>query len=231
MRRAWTCAFPAILLALAFAGSATAAPKLTFKTTPIPIPGFKGTGDILGAGAEVEVQARIAGTEYGGFPSPLVGMKIYAPSGVEVSSRGFGSCAPAVLEADAPSRCPQSSRAGPTGEGLGVVSFGGTRVQEKLTLQAFFAPGNKLAFFAEGTSPASIEILTTAGFTTAPPPFGPSINKVGTALPLVTEPASVFLMLSTFATIALVVAGAGASTVWFLWVLRRLGLRLRFATA
>ena len=53
----------------------------------------------------------------------------------------------------------------------------------------------------------------------------------GLALLMVTEPASVFLMLSTVATIALVVAGAGASTVWFLWVLRRLGLRLRFAAA
>ncbi len=30
---------------------------------------------------------------------------------------------------------------------------------------------------------------------------------------------------------ALVVAGAGASTVWFLSVLRKLGLRLRFALA
>jgi hypothetical protein len=51
----------------------------------------------------------------------------------------------------------------------------------------------------------------------------------GLALLMVTESASVFLMLSTVATVALVVAGAGASTMWFLWVLRRLGLRLRFA--
>jgi hypothetical protein len=53
----------------------------------------------------------------------------------------------------------------------------------------------------------------------------------GLALLMVTEPARVFLLLSTVATIALVAAGAGASTVWFLWVLRRLGLRLRFAAA
>jgi hypothetical protein len=38
-------------------------------------------------------------------------------------------------------------------------------------------------------------------------------------------------MLSTVTTVALVVAGAGASTVWFLSVLRKLGLRLRFAPA
>jgi hypothetical protein len=40
-----------------------------------------------------------------------------------------------------------------------------------------------------------------------------------------------FLMPSTAATVALVVAGTGASTLWFLSVLRRLGLRLRFAPA
>ena len=37
--------------------------------------------------------------------------------------------------------------------------------------------------------------------------------------------------IATAATIALVVAGAGASTLWFLSVLRRLGLRVRFAAA
>jgi hypothetical protein len=48
---------------------------------------------------------------------------------------------------------------------------------------------------------------------------------------MVTESAKVFLLLSTVVTIALVAAGTGASTLWFLWVLRRLGLRLRFAPA
>ena len=53
----------------------------------------------------------------------------------------------------------------------------------------------------------------------------------GLAVLMVTEPASLFLMLSAVATAALVVAGTGASTLWFLSVLRRLGLRLRFAPA
>lgn len=47
----------------------------------------------------------------------------------------------------------------------------------------------------------------------------------------VTEPIAVFLVLSSVATASLVVAGTGASTLWFLWVLRTLGLRLRFAPA
>ena len=40
-----------------------------------------------------------------------------------------------------------------------------------------------------------------------------------------------FLILCTVTTIALTVAGAGASALWFLAVLRKLGLRLRFAPA
>jgi hypothetical protein len=49
------------------------------------------------------------------------------------------------------------------------------------------------------------------------------------AVLMVTEPASVFLLLTTTVTVALVVAGTGASALWFLSVLRRLGLTLRFA--
>jgi|ERR1700722_474215 len=49
------------------------------------------------------------------------------------------------------------------------------------------------------------------------------------AVLMVTEPVNVFLLLTTAVTVALVVAGTGASVLWFLSVLRRLGLRLRFA--
>jgi hypothetical protein len=51
------------------------------------------------------------------------------------------------------------------------------------------------------------------------------------AVLMVTEPTGIFLMLSTVLTAALVVAGAGVSTLWFLSVLRRLGLTVRFAAA
>jgi hypothetical protein len=54
---------------------------------------------------------------------------------------------------------------------------------------------------------------------------------VALAVLMMTEPTGLFLMLSTIATAVLVVAGTGASTLWFLSVLRRLGLRLRFAPA
>jgi hypothetical protein len=48
---------------------------------------------------------------------------------------------------------------------------------------------------------------------------------------LLTQPTRTFLLLSTVATIAFIVAGTGASLLWFVSVLRRLGLRLRFAPA
>ena len=49
------------------------------------------------------------------------------------------------------------------------------------------------------------------------------------AVLMVTEPANVFLLLTTAVTAALVVAGTGVSALWFITVLRRLGLRLCFA--
>jgi len=51
----------------------------------------------------------------------------------------------------------------------------------------------------------------------------------GLTVLMVTESAGMFLMLSTVVTTALVVAGTGVSTLWFLSVLRGLGLKLRFA--
>lgn len=48
---------------------------------------------------------------------------------------------------------------------------------------------------------------------------------------LAIEPTSSFLMLSTVATVALVVAGAGASALWLRVVLRKHGLGFRFAAA
>lgn len=165
---------PALLLlllgALTLAPSALATPAVTLKVIPIPIPGFPGTGDRLGAGAEVEVQATISGTEYGGYPSPLVGMNIYAPTGVKVTTAGFGSCTPSTLEADGSTACPKNSRAGPTGEGLGVVPFGGEPVNEKVAIQEFFSPAG-LTFYVEGKSPASFEIVEKAHWAPATAPF------------------------------------------------------------
>jgi hypothetical protein len=48
---------------------------------------------------------------------------------------------------------------------------------------------------------------------------------------MTTVPAGTFMMLFTITTVALTAAGTGASALWFRAVLRKTGLRLRFAPA
>jgi hypothetical protein len=173
--------------ALGSAAGASAAPKVTVKAKVLPVPinpasakskTYPKTGNILGAGASVETKFTISGTEYGGFPLPLTGVVVYLPAGTRLHPQGFATCSNAILQSHEVQMCPRRSIASPKGEVLGVVSFGGTRVQEKASVQAFFAPGNKLAFFTEGTSPTSIEVLSTGSFGSAAKPFGPKLNAV-----------------------------------------------------
>lgn len=164
-----------VCMALLFTDSAVAAPTATLKVRALPIPGFAGTGNILGAGTEVEVQVTIAGTEYGGYPSPLTGVNVYAPAGVRVTSTGFATCAATVLEALGAIGCPKKSSAGPPGVGLGVVSFGGEAVPEKVSIREFVAPGGGLTFYVEGNTPASFQILEPGRWTMASAPFGPEL--------------------------------------------------------
>jgi hypothetical protein len=53
----------------------------------------------------------------------------------------------------------------------------------------------------------------------------------GLGVLMVTEPLKAFMALSTAATVGLTVVGIGVSTLWFRSVLRRSGLRLRFASS
>jgi hypothetical protein len=161
------------LVVLGLSATASAAPTFMFKLTAVPIPGFPHTGDILGAGAVIEGTGTISGTEYGGFPPPLIGGKFYAPAGTKLHPQGFATCAPTVIEQSGPGPCPKQSIAGPKGSGGGVVSFGTERVHETVSIQPFFAPSGNLEFFVDGTTPVSIEILATGHFVNSSPPFGP----------------------------------------------------------
>ncbi|MFZ1154192.1 MAG: hypothetical protein WAN93_04735 [Solirubrobacteraceae bacterium] len=175
------------IAALGLPALTQAAPTVTVKARVLPVPinpassksrTYPKTGNILGAGASVETQFKISGTEYGGFPSPLTGVVVYLPAGTKLHPQGFATCSNAILESHEVQKCPRRSIASPKGEVLGVVSFGSSRVQEKASVQAFFSPGNKLSFFTEGTSPASLEILSTGSFSTAPNPFSQKLTAV-----------------------------------------------------
>jgi hypothetical protein len=52
---------------------------------------------------------------------------------------------------------------------------------------------------------------------------------LGMAVMMVTEPFKLFMLVSTAATIALMLFGAAVCVIWFLAVVRRLGLRLMFS--
>lgn len=164
---------------------------VTLKVKGIPItinpaasngPTYPGTGNLLGAGTAVEGELRITGNEYGGFPPPLTGVMLLTPAGVKLHPQGFATCSIAILETHEVAHCPKKSAASSVGSVSGVVSFGGTRVRETLTLRVFFAPGGELAFYAEGTSPTVIEVLGKVAFTNVGGAFGPQFSA---AVPLV----------------------------------------------
>ncbi len=186
MRGGFALPLALVLLALTLASSAAAAPTVTLKVKALPIPGFPGTGNVLGAGAQVEVQSTISGTEYGGYPSPLTEINLYSPAGSKITPAGFVTCANSVLENAGGKGCPQRSRAGPVGVGLGVVAFGGQPVPEKVTIESFFAPGGGLTFLVEGTTPSYFQVLEKAHWINALPPYG---QEVLVEVPLVeTDP-------------------------------------------
>jgi hypothetical protein len=181
-RRATACAVLLAVLVGCATGVAGAAPTVTFKARAVPIPGFRGTGNILGAGAALQVQYTIRGTEYGGFPPPLVGVNFYTPAGTKLHPRGFAACAAAALQNMGPSVCPRHSRLTFSGTALGVVSFGQERVEERASIQAFFAPGGALQFYTQGSSPVSLEFLSPSHVAAARQPYA---QKFVTSVPLI----------------------------------------------
>ncbi|HEY7962110.1 MAG TPA: hypothetical protein VID29_09330 [Solirubrobacteraceae bacterium] len=175
----------AAVLALAVLGlsaTAAAAPTIAFKISAVPIPGVPGTGNILGAGAALQAHGTISGTEYGGSPLPVTGIKFYAPAGIKLHPSGFATCAPATIEKGTPGACPKKSIAGPKGFVTGVVSFGEARVSETVSVQPFFAPNGNLEFTVDGTTPAALDYLVSGHVTSASPPFG---LEVAAEVPLI----------------------------------------------
>jgi hypothetical protein len=165
------------------AAGASAAPTVTLKAKAVPISGFPHTGNILGAGAAVQAEFTISGTEYGGFPPPLIGVNFYLPKGAKIHSKGFRICSKAVLEQMGPRRCPKGSAAGPIGHAQGVVAFGSERVREDVSIASFFTP-NGLLFYTEGHSPVQLEFISAGRYVNlgGAGGFGP---KLVTAVPLV----------------------------------------------
>lgn len=200
MRRASTCL--ALLGCLAVLGLPAVAsadepptPTFTFKAKAVPIPNpkggtFKHTGNILpskgGLGTALEGNFVITGTGYGATPlnpaggiPPLAAVNFYLPAGAKINSSGFTTCSESVLKNTGPSGCPKASVASPVGNALGEVTFGSERVPEETKLQAFFAPNKGLYFYTQGSSPVSLEILSTGTYVNSgKPPYGLELKSL-----------------------------------------------------
>jgi len=194
MRRASICLavlglFVLSLPAMASAEEPTASiTKFRAKAIPIPKPGggsYKGTGNFYGKGAAVEAEFEFAGSGYGataqnpkgGIP-PISAVNFYLPKGTKLHPQGFGKCTEATLKSVGPSACPKSSVASPIGSALGEVTFGTERVPESTTLQAFFGPGGGLLFFTKGSSPVSLEIVSSGKYVKAAAPYGQELKTL-----------------------------------------------------
>ncbi|HEX5853204.1 MAG TPA: hypothetical protein VFY36_08930 [Solirubrobacteraceae bacterium] len=156
-----------------FASAASATPTVTFKARFVPIEGSIATGNALGAGAAIETELGIKGTEYGGYPPPVIGISVIAPQGTELNAQGFPTCPVGTLvEEKGPDMCPRGSSAGPVGHASGFVVFGTERVPETVSIESFYAPGGGLNTYIAGHTPATIELVSV--------PKGPFINPEGT---------------------------------------------------
>jgi hypothetical protein len=147
------------------------APTLKVAAAAVPIPGFPGTGNFYGKGADVEATLEIAGSGYGvsaqdpkGSVPPISAVNVYLPKGVKLHPSGFASCTQATLQNIGPSGCPKASVASPIGSVLGEVTFGTERVPENTTLQGFFGPAGSILFYAQGSTPVSLEVVSTGKF-------------------------------------------------------------------
>jgi hypothetical protein len=154
------------------------APMVRMVAKAVPIKGFPGTGDKLGAGAAVEAKFTIHGSEAaGGVPSQITHVNFYLPSGTGIHSQGFVTCNPATLENVGPVGCPRRSQASPIGSAGVVDPIGGELVRERATLQAFFAPGGGLQFYVNAASPISAQLLVAKGrLSGAHAPYGVKLS-------------------------------------------------------
>jgi hypothetical protein len=165
MRRASTVVAVLALGLLALPAMASALPTVTFKAKAVPIPHFPNTGNIYGAGAAVEAEYTITGTEYLGAPSPIIGVNFYLPKGTVLHTSGFPTCPQQTLEKEGPLKCPTGSAAGPIGAVTGFVNFGHEPVVEDSELFSFYSPGGGLEFFTIGHTPVSLEIPSFGKYT------------------------------------------------------------------
>ena len=167
----------AVLAVFCLPAFASAAVVTGVKAAIKPIPGFPETGDILGAGAQIEIEGRLEGNELpGGLPLQTRKLVLYFPAGTKIDPTGFPTCTVVKLEQLGPEGCPRQSRIADGTVGVADQIGTGEATREEGALEVFITPGNGVVAYANAASPISAQIIIPAQWETAAPPYGPKLT-------------------------------------------------------
>ena len=192
MRRVPVYMVLVVLAVFGLPALASAATVTGVKAAIVPIPGFPETGDILGAGADVEIEGKLEGNELpGGLPLQTRKLVVYFPAGTKIDPTGFPTCTVAKLEEVGPQGCPAKSRIADGTVGVADQIGNGEATREEGALEIFITPGDGVVAYANAASPISAQIIIPAHWETAPAPYGlkltfeiPLVDSVPGALPV-----------------------------------------------
>jgi hypothetical protein len=177
MRKACMYAVLAALAAIVLPAGAQAATITGVKAAIKPIPGFPGTGAILGAGAEVEIEGKLEGNELpGGLPLQTRRLALYFPAGTKIDPTGFPTCTAAKLEISGPEGCSKQSRIADGTVGVADQIGQGEATRETGALEVSATPGGGVVAYANAAAPISAQIVIAAHWETAPAPYGPKLT-------------------------------------------------------
>ncbi len=131
--------------------------------------------DKLGAPTNLSATATL-GSSTGGLPSPIRKVTAYGPAGLEVDTRGAGTCTVAVLEGpEGPAGCPANSRIG-FGGGTGVLELAKELIHEPFTLEFFLGPKEAghvvILIYVNASTPVSYQVAIPATEVQGPKPYG-----------------------------------------------------------
>jgi hypothetical protein len=160
-RRSGTLVAGLSLLFLGVPAVALAKPTVTLNARAVPIPKnllepttsrtWPHTGDMAGAGAELEARLTIQGMEDRGLPAPLRHVAFYLSRGTTIHTGGFARCKhPALVPRKGPP-CSSGSLASAPGPEQDMVDFGGTNAATEWEQGAFFPVGGTLGFWTHTT--------------------------------------------------------------------------------
>ncbi len=174
-----SCVEESLCVAFDAAGNVVSGTRSSTQHTSF-VPAFSYGG--LGEGTVFTAEFTFTGTEYHGTVFPSTNVTLQLPAGVGGNQSGFPTCERATLEVSGPAGCPPGSMAGPAGS-IGFVSdVADELIPETGTIQAVFAPEEKLFFYLRAEAPVAIEEIIPATDRTGVSPDGPTLTL---ELPLV----------------------------------------------